>query len=91
MRAKQAGINKLAELVRIIWRFMIDKNEQGKGYGQAALSEIIRYFKENGADMLYLSTEPENELGLHIYHKFGFRETGIFNEDEAVLMRMMKE
>ena len=27
-----------------LWRFMIDKNEQGKGYGQAALQEIIRYF-----------------------------------------------
>ena len=29
-----------------LWRFMIDKNEQDKGYGQAALAEIIRYFKE---------------------------------------------
>ena len=73
-----------------LWRFMIDKNEQGKGYGQAALQEIIRYFKKNGADMLYLSTEPENELGLHIYHKAGFRETGIISEGEAVLMRMLK-
>ena len=73
-----------------LWRFMIDKNEQGKGYGQAALQEIIRYFKDNGADMLYLSTEPENELGLHIYHKAGFRETGIISDDEAVLMRMLK-
>ena len=73
-----------------LWRFMIDKNEQGKGYGQAALKEIIKYFKDNGADMLYLSTEPENELGLHIYHKFGFRETGIISDDEAVLMRMLK-
>ena len=49
-----------------LWRFMIDKNEQDKGCGQAALQEIIRYFKENGADRLYLSTEPENERGLHI-------------------------
>ena len=73
-----------------LWRFMIDKNEQGKGYGQAALNEIIRYFKENGADRLYLSTEPENEMGLHIYHKAGFRETGIVSDDEAVLMRMLK-
>ena len=73
-----------------LWRFMIDKSEQGKGYGQAALQEIIRYFRENGADMLYLSTEPENELGLHIYHKAGFRETGIISGDEAVLMRMLK-
>ena len=73
-----------------IWRFMIDKNEQDKGYGQAALQEIIQYFKENGADRLFLSTEPENERGLHIYHKAGFRETGIIDSGEAVLMRMLK-
>ena len=73
-----------------LWRFMIDKNEQGKGYGQAALQEIIKYFKENDVDMIYLSTAPENEVGLHVYHKAGFRETGIICEDEAVLMRMLK-
>ena len=73
-----------------LWRFMIDKNEQGKGYGQAALAEIIRWFKANGADRLYLSTEPENERGLHVYRKAGFRETGVISDDEAVLMRMLK-
>ena len=69
-----------------LWRFMIDRQEQGKGYGQAALAEIIRYFRDNGADRLFLSTEPENECGLHIYHKAGFRETGEFNDDEAILL-----
>ena len=73
-----------------LWRFMIDKNEQDKGYGQAALREIIQYFRDNGADRLFLSTEPENERGLHIYHKAGFRETGIIEDDEAVMMRMLK-
>ena len=73
-----------------LWRFMIDKNEQGKGYGQAALQKIVEYFKDNGADRLYLSTEPENELGLHVYHKAGFHETGIIGDGEAVLMRMLK-
>ncbi len=73
-----------------LWRFMIDKAEQDKGCGQAALSEIIRYFKTNGADRLYLSTEPENERGLHVYHKAGFRETGVIEGDEAVLMRTLK-
>ena len=72
-----------------LWRFMIDRNEQGKGYGQAALAEIIRYFRENGADMILLSTEPENELALHVYHKFGFRETGGMNNDEIVLRLML--
>ena len=72
-----------------LWRFMIDQNEQGKGYGQAALSAIIRYFRENGADMILLSTKPENELALHVYHKFGFRETGGMNNDEIVLRLML--
>ena len=45
-----------------VWRFMIDKNEQGKGYGQAALGEIIRYFKELGADRPGMS-----RAALHAY------------------------
>ena len=68
-----------------LWRFMIDRKEQGKGYGQAALDEIISYFRDHGANQIFLSTEPENECGLHVYHKAGFQETGEFNDDEAVL------
>ena len=68
-----------------LWRFMIDKNEQGKGYGQAALREVIKYFKENDVDKIYLSTAPANELGLHVYHKAGFRETGEMEDGEAIL------
>ena len=68
-----------------LWRFMIDKNEQGKGCGQAALTEIINYVRGLGADRLLLSTEPENERGLHVYHKAGFRETGCIDGGEAVL------
>ena len=72
-----------------LWRFMIDKSDQGKGYGQAALTEIIKYFRDNGADRLHLSTEPENETGMHIYHKFGFRETGKIDGGEAEVMQFL--
>ncbi|MBO4837881.1 MAG: GNAT family N-acetyltransferase [Lachnospiraceae bacterium] len=75
----------------ILWRFMIDKNEQGKGYGQAALAEIIRYFKKLGAERVLLSTEPENERGLHVYHKAGFEETGCIDDGEAVLRLWLKK
>jgi RimJ/RimL family protein N-acetyltransferase len=54
-------------------------------YGRAALARIIRCFRNHGAHVLHLSTEPNNELGLHVYHKLGFRETGEFDEDEAIL------
>ena len=72
-----------------LWRFMIDKSEQGKGYGQAALAEIIKYFRDNGADKLWLSTEPENECGVHVYHKAGFKETGDIDDGEAVFALML--
>ena len=82
--------NEEDELGRfLLWRFMIDKNHQGKGYGQAALAQIIQYYRDNGADRLLLSTEPENERGIHVYHKAGFRETGEFNDDEAVMKLML--
>ncbi|MBO4360528.1 MAG: GNAT family N-acetyltransferase [Eubacteriaceae bacterium] len=72
-----------------LWRFMIDSKYQDKGFGKAALQQILRYFRDNGADRLYLSTEPENEKGLHLYHGAGFRETGEVCGDEIVLMRML--
>lgn len=72
-----------------LWRFMIDQNEQGKGYGQAALAEIIQYFRVHGADRIFLGTEPENECGMHIYHKAGFVETGDMDDGEAVMKLML--
>ncbi len=33
-----------------LWRFMIDEKLQGKGYGGLALQEIIKYFKNHGAN-----------------------------------------
>ena len=72
-----------------LWRFMIDQNEQGKGYGQAALAEIIQYFRVHGADRIFLGTEPENECGVHIYHKAGFVETGDMDDGEAVMKLML--
>ena len=68
-----------------LWRFMIDKSSQGKGYGHLALKEIIQYFKENGADIITLSTKPGNQTALSLYHRFGFKETGGMNGEEIIL------
>ncbi|MEE1100280.1 MAG: GNAT family N-acetyltransferase, partial [Agathobacter sp.] len=43
-----------------LWRFMIDKNSQGSGYGSVALEKIIDYFKSHGADHILLSTKESN-------------------------------
>lgn len=68
-----------------LWRFMIDEKFQGKGYGRAALDEIIACFKTQGADHMLLSTGEDNTAALSLYHRFGFAETGEMNDDEIVL------
>ncbi len=68
-----------------LWRFMIDNNLQGKGYGTAALRVIIQYFRDHGANNIRLSTKETNTTALSLYHKAGFRETGEMNGEEIVL------
>ena len=68
-----------------LWRFMIDQDSQGKGYGSAALERIIDYFKGHGADHILLSTKESNTPALSLYHKYRFVETGEMNDEEIVL------
>ena len=68
-----------------LWRFMIDKDHQGKGYGSAALEAILAYFRIHGANHILLSTKETNTPALSLYHKYGFAETGEMNDDEIVL------
>ena len=68
-----------------LWRFMIDQDMQGQGFGKAALKEIIRYFKDRGADVITLSTKETNTAALALYHQAGFAENGEMNDEEIVL------
>lgn len=68
-----------------LWRFMIDKHQQRKGYGSAALEAILAYFRNHGANHILLSTKETNTAALSLYHKYGFAETGEMNDDEIVL------
>lgn len=68
-----------------LWRFMIDRNFQGKGYGSAALEMIIGYFREHGANHILLSTKDTNTAALSLYHRYHFAETGEMNGDEIIL------
>lgn len=67
-----------------LWRFMIDENLQGKGYGRLALKSIIDYFRTNGAKNIRLSTKASNTNAISLYKSFGFCETGEMNDAETV-------
>ena len=68
-----------------LWRFMIDRKEQGNGYGRAALEVILSYFRDQGANIVTLSTKASNERALGLYHQAGFKENGQMNGEEIVL------
>lgn len=68
-----------------LWRFMIDRHLQRRGYGSAALEAITAYFRSHGADHIFLSTKETNTAALSLYHKYQFVETGEMNDDEIVL------
>ena len=61
----------------LVWRFMIDQEYQGKGYGREAFRLALEYIKTRpcgSAEYCWLSYEPENEVAGKLYRSFGFEE-----------------
>ena len=70
-----------------IWRLMIDKRYQNRGYGREAVRlalEFIRTWPCGRAEYCALSYEPENGTARELYHSFGFTENGETDGDEIV-------
>jgi len=71
-----------------VWRFMIDKNHQGKGYGKAAIELVKKVVKEQVPDAteIYLSYVPKEKGGADaFYKKVGFEDTGKVEDGEKVM------
>lgn len=76
-----------------LWRLMIDKKYQGKGYVKYVLQAAIRYvktFPAGKADYVWLSYERENEYVKKIYEKSGFIENGEMCGEEIVVVYDLK-
>lgn len=70
-----------------VWRLMIDKRYQGKGYGREAMEkalELIKTFPYGTAASVFLSYEPENMVAKRLYASLGFVETGKIEYGEMV-------
>lgn len=75
-----------------IWRFMIDKEHQGKGYGKKAMKAALEYiytFPCGPATYCWLAYEPENAVAKKLYASFGFEENGDMCGDEIVAVRKL--
>lgn len=60
-----------------IFRLMIDREHQGRGYGTAALREVLRRLEADPdcADVL-IGYEPDNMVARTLYARLGFVELG---------------
>ena len=70
-----------------LWRLMIDRNYQGKGFGREAVRlalEFIRTLPCGEAAFCWLSYEPENHAARRLYRSFGFEETGEMDGEEII-------
>ncbi len=69
-----------------LWRFMIDKKYQGKGYGKEAMNLIIDHIKKrpNAKEFLLSHSKADGNAG-SFYEKCGFEYTGKEISDELVM------
>ena len=73
-----------------VWRFMIDKKYQKRGYGKEALKRAIDFIKTypcGKADYCVLSYAPNNETAKNLYFSFGFEELnepGYYEEEDEI-------
>ena len=69
-----------------LWRLMIARPWQGKGYGKAALKRLVRQLKEAGYSQLYTSSGQGEESPYGFYTGLGFRPTGDHYDDQPELL-----
>ncbi len=69
-----------------LWRFMVDVQHQGKGYGSRALELLIDHVKTRpNAKELFLSHVPGTGSPESFYCKLGFEHTGEQVGEELVM------
>lgn len=71
----------------IIYRFMIDRREQGKGLGHAAVAKALEEIDLLGhIRRVSICYEPENEAARRLYAGFGFVEQGLDEDGEMIAL-----
>lgn len=81
------GAPRIAKGNYNIWRLMIDKKFQGKGFGKKAINlalEFVKTFPSGTAKYCWLSYESGNDVARQLYKSVGFVETDEKDGDEIV-------
>lgn len=68
-----------------IYRFMIDARHQGRGYGRAAIGQLLdRLRQDPRSERVTICYLPSNETAQRLYAGFGFREMGLDEDGEMI-------
>jgi diamine N-acetyltransferase len=71
-----------------LFRFMIDKNSQAKGYGTKVLQIAIDEMAAKGAKRIRTMYKSSNYVTGKLYKKMGFRETGEYDECGDIILEL---
>ncbi len=71
-----------------IFRLMIDKSFQGKGFGLAAMKLAIEEIKKLGAARIRTMHKPDNSIAASLYEKLGFQLIGDALDDGDILREL---
>ena len=72
-----------------IWHMMIDKEEQGHGYGREALDQVIKYIMTKpfgDSDRIALTCNKNNSAARKLYESIGFTASGSEDGEEIELV-----
>ena len=72
-----------------LWKLLIDKRHQGRGFGTATLDLIVEYFRGRpGVEVLWTSAGQGDGSPITFYERYGFVKTGEIVFDDEVLLRL---
>ena len=72
-----------------LWRFMIARAQQRRGYGKAVLDQVVAMVRDLGYRSFYTSCETgETDGPLDFYLRYGFEDTGEQDEDGEQILRL---
>ncbi len=72
-----------------IWHMMIDRAEQGRGYGGEALDRVLEYIRTKpfgDSGRIALTCNKSNSVARRLYEGKGFSANGVEDEDEIELV-----
>lgn len=74
-----------------LWKFLIDKNYQNRGYGGEALKQGVQYLIDNyDVEEIYTGVSVGNGKAKRLYSAIGFKETGIIENGMEEMKIVLK-